>query len=63
VTEAEGFCLTKVAKSRGVTGFGRAGHSREMVVGPKVRDRYWFDRIPHHPEASGAATIVVLDHW
>jgi selenide,water dikinase len=46
-----------------VTGFGLAGHSREMVLGSGVRFRYWFDRIPYYPEAMemisrGISTVV-----
>ncbi len=46
-----------------VTGFGLAGHSREMVAGSNVRFRFWFDQIPHYPEAlemiaRGVSTVV-----
>jgi selenide,water dikinase len=46
-----------------VTGFGLAGHSREMVVASDVRFRFWFNRIPHYPEAlemiaRGLSTVV-----
>jgi selenide,water dikinase len=46
-----------------VTGFGLAGHSREMVEGSNVSFRFWYDRIPHYPEAlemiaRGISTVV-----
>jgi selenide,water dikinase len=46
-----------------ITGFGLAGHSREMVVGSNVRFRFWFDRMPYYPDAlemisRGVSTVV-----
>jgi selenide,water dikinase len=46
-----------------VTGFGLAGHSREMVEGSNVSFRFWYDRIPFYPEAlemiaRGVSTVV-----